>query len=143
MWLCITYVHINAWQREHFGVRQLLRYEPEELLSPLVPFHRVQQIVLQVVVALECHCITRRYGRRDRDGHIAKSTHTCKKSSINRSGALIFVLLLKCHSASAVIVVVVVMELIMLLFIFRVGGWAWPPHQYSSSSGGGWEVLYV
>lgn len=31
----------------------------------------------------------------------------------------------------------------MLLFIFRVEGMGVSPSQYSSSSGGGWEVLYV
>lgn len=46
-----THVYVDRGQREHSGVRQLFGNETKKFLSTFVPFHRVQGLLFQVVVA--------------------------------------------------------------------------------------------
>lgn len=72
-----TYVHVYSGPREHSGVRQFLRHIPEELLSALVPFDRVQRIGFQVVCTREFGRMAGRHGRGYRYAHVRQTVTFC------------------------------------------------------------------
>lgn len=74
LFIPLTYPHFNARKMKYFHGRRLLRCVPVELSASLIPFHRVQAIVLNVIGTFKNRLFAPPHGMGHSHSDIAQRT---------------------------------------------------------------------